>query len=73
MSVRELAELIQDRFEHHTGDRPPLSAPEHTGPAPQPHHIRVDRLAAAVGTPDTPIVEAIDELVTFCLTNQARL
>ena len=73
MTVRGLAELVQDRFQDRTGTRPPLEAPAPDGPAPRPHHIRTDRLAEAVGVATTPIDAAIDELVEFCLTNEARL
>ncbi|MGH9187050.1 MAG: NAD-dependent epimerase/dehydratase family protein [Acidimicrobiales bacterium] len=73
MTVRGLAELVQDRFAHHTGTRPVLEAPEHQGPAPRPYRVAVDKLVAQGWRAGTPLTEGIDELVRFCLDHEADL
>ena len=72
-TVRHVAELIGDRVEHHTGTRPVLEAPEHDGPPPLPYRVAVDRLAAQGLSASTPLVDGVDELVSFCLQHASEL
>jgi UDP-glucose 4-epimerase len=67
-TVRALAELVQDRFEARTGRRPPLHAPEPTGPGPAAYHLVPDRLAAHGLTAAQPLAESIDEIIELCLS-----
>ncbi len=67
LTVRGLAELVQDRFERLTGERPPLHAPPPEGSPPAPYHVAMDRLAAHGLRAATPLEAAVDELATFCL------
>jgi len=73
LTVRGLAGLVQDSFERRTGRRPPLDAPDPTGPDPRPYRIHTARLAAAAGVATTPLADAVDELVAFCLDHKERL
>jgi UDP-glucose 4-epimerase len=67
MTVRDLAELIGDRFEARTGSRPPLrTAPPEPDP-PRAYRVDVDRLAKAGWRASATIADAVDELVAFCL------
>jgi UDP-glucose 4-epimerase len=72
-TVRSLAELVQQRFAERTGTTPPLR----TGPAeadpPRPYTVSVERLATAGWRAQTALVDAVDELVGFCLENEGRL
>lgn len=72
-TVRHVAELIQDRVEARTGTRPELVAPDHVGPVPDAYRVAVDRLAAQGLAADTPLVDAIDELVGFCIDHAPEL
>lgn len=72
-TVRQLAELVQERVEARTGTRPELIAPAHTGPVPVAYRVSVDRLAGQGLTADTPLVEAVDELVGFCIDHAPEL
>lgn len=66
-TVRALAELVQQRFEAHTGVRPVLDAPDPVGPDPEPYLVDPGRLAAAGLVPQQPLAASIDELVELCL------
>ena len=70
VTIRDLAQLVQDRFEAHTGQRPELVAPEPDGPPPEPYHVDVGRLHATGFRPATPLADAVDELVAFCLARK---
>lgn len=68
MTVRQLAELVQDRLEALVGRRPPLRAPEPTGQGPAPYRIDPGRLAAAGFDAAQPLPDAIDEIIELCLS-----
>ncbi len=74
-TVLDLAHLIQDAFEEHTGRRPPLQAP----PAPPgserdaPYHVSVERLAGSGVRPAAPLQTAVAETVAFCLDHRDTL
>jgi UDP-glucose 4-epimerase len=72
-TVRHLAELVQDRVEARGGTRPELVAPDHQGPVPEPYRVAVDRLAGQGLTAGTPLVDAVDELVGFCIDHAPEL
>jgi len=73
MTVRDLAMLIGDRFEARAGTRPALhTAPPEADP-PGAYRVAVDRLADAGWRPKVDVVDAVDELVAFCLEHADRL
>lgn len=73
-TIRELAELVQDHVEVRTGRRPPLEAPPlPDGPLPPPYHVAVDRVRRAGPQLATPLSNAVDETVAFCLAEQDAL
>ncbi|HJR24914.1 MAG TPA: hypothetical protein VJ804_05540, partial [Acidimicrobiales bacterium] len=65
-TVRALAELVQDRFEAATGQRPPLEAPDPVEPGPAPYHLDPSRLAAHGVTAGQPLADSIDEIIDLC-------
>lgn len=67
MTVRALAELVQERFEARTGTRPPLRAPAPEGRNPEPYVVDASRLASLGFTAEVPIGEAIDSIIDLCL------
>lgn len=69
LTVRALAELVQDRVEVHTGTRPTLQAPPADGPDPAPYTVDPGRLAALGLRAEVPISAAVDELVALCLAH----
>lgn len=71
-TVRALAELVQDRWEAATGERPPLEAPEPTGPGPEAYHLSPARLAAHGFRAEQPLAESVDEIVALCRTHLRR-
>lgn len=73
MTVRALAELVQDAFERRTGDRPELSAPAHEGPEPEPYWVSVERAAEHGLRAETPVGQAVDETVAFCIEHKEAL
>ena len=73
LTVLQLARLVQDAFEARTGQRPPLHAPAHAGPRPDPWCIRVERLAKHGLTAESPLRDSIGELVAFCLEHRSQL
>ena len=46
MTILDLAALVQDAIEEHTGSRPPLDAPAATAVRPDAYHVDIGRLAA---------------------------
>lgn len=73
VTVRTLAEIIQERFTVLTGNRPELLAPPPEGPADEPFRVAVDRLAAHGCAPRVPLADAVDELIHFCLKHEDDL
>lgn len=72
-TVRELAEMVSDAFEQHTGERPPLRAPEPTSDPPAPYHVSVQRAAQHGLRFDDPLRDAVAETVRFCLEHRDEL
>ena len=73
LTVRALAELVQDAFERHTGMRPELRAPEPGDERPEPYHVSVERAAERGLRPQAPVEDAIDETVRFCIEHKEAL
>lgn len=71
--VRSLAELVQDRVEQTCGWRPVLDAPEPTGEPDEPYVISVDALGAHGLRAETPLKDAVDEIIDHCARHQAAL
>jgi UDP-glucose 4-epimerase len=69
MTVRALAELVQDRVEAATGVRPVLRAPAPDGAAPEPYHVDPGRLAALGQAARVPISDAVDAIIELCRQN----
>jgi UDP-glucose 4-epimerase len=69
MTVRSLAELVQDRVEARTGIRPPLRAPEPTAPGPEPYRVDTTRLRDLALEARTPVADAIDDLLEVCFSS----
>lgn len=67
MTIRALAETIQDVAEARLGDRPRLIAPEPSGPPPRPYTVHVERLASTDHGLPGEIREALDETLAFCI------
>lgn len=72
-TIRSVAEVVQETFERLTGFRPPLEAPDPSGPPPRAHHVSVERLAAQGLSAPTPVAESIEELARFCLDHEDTL
>ncbi|CAN5529132.1 NAD-dependent epimerase/dehydratase family protein [soil metagenome] len=70
VTVRALAEIIQERFTAITGKRPDLHAPAPDGPGDEPFRVAVDRLAGHGWAPQVPLADAVDELIHFCLKHE---
>jgi UDP-glucose 4-epimerase len=66
MTVRALAELVQDRYEHATGQRPALEAPDPVDPDPEPYRLDPSRLAAQGIEAGQPLADSIDEIIDLC-------
>ena len=73
MTVRALAELVQDRVEAATGQRPSLCAPAPEGPDPEPYHVDTGRLAALGYEAVVPVTDAIDALIQLCLAHASEM
>jgi UDP-glucose 4-epimerase len=73
MTVRALAELIQETFARCTGERPELTAPEPGPDRPRPYHVSVERLASHGLRADTPLEDAVEETVRFCVEHKEAL
>jgi UDP-glucose 4-epimerase len=71
--VREVAELIAVEFEHQTGRRPPLDAPDPEPDPPGPYRVRVDRARSHGLELGDPLDEALAETVRFCLEHREEL
>lgn len=74
-TVRDVATMVQDSFERHTGTRPELRAPapEPEAERPKPYHVSVERLASYGLRAQTPIEEAVDETAQFCIEHKEAL
>jgi UDP-glucose 4-epimerase len=72
-TVRDLALMIQDQFEHQTGVRPELRAPEPEPDPPGPYYVSVDRMARHALQLAAPIEPAVAETVRFCLDHREEL
>ena len=73
MTIRDLAGVIQDAFARCTGERPELHAPDPEGPGPEPYHVSVERAAAHGQRADTPVADAVEETVRFCIEHKEAL
>lgn len=73
MTIRDLAGLIQDAFERVTGIRPELTAPEPGPNRPDPYFVSVERTARRGVTADTPVADAVEETVRFCIEHKEAL
>jgi UDP-glucose 4-epimerase len=71
--VRHLAELVQDGFARQTGRRPTLRAPVPEHGPPEPYRVSVERATGHGLRLDTPLEDAIDETVAFCIEHRAAL
>jgi UDP-glucose 4-epimerase len=73
VTVRSLADLIAETYEHLTGSRPPVEAPQDSTPAVEPYKIDVHRLGEVGVAIRTPLAAAVEETVRFCLNYQRAL
>jgi UDP-glucose 4-epimerase len=73
VTVRHLAEMIQDSFEAYGLPRPELHAPEPPSELPGPYRVDVGHLATLGVSADTPLRAAIDETVQFCVAHRQAL
>ena len=73
MTVRSLAERVQDGFAAATGRRPPLLAPDPEPHAAGPYRVSTERAAAAGLRLESPIEPAVAETVRFCLDHRQEL
>ena len=72
-TVRDVAELVQERVAVHTGGRPDLHTAPPTPDAPGAYTVAVDRLAATGWRAASPLADAVDELVAFCVRHEEDL
>jgi UDP-glucose 4-epimerase len=72
-TVRGLAEMVQDAFERSTGTRPELHAPEPGPERPEPYHVAVQAMADHGLEGRTPLEDAVEETVRFCLDHREEL
>jgi len=72
-TVRRLAELVQEAFERCTGTRPELRAPEPGPSRPEPYLVSVERAAGHGLRSETPLEDAIEETVRFCIEHREAL
>jgi UDP-glucose 4-epimerase len=73
ITIRDLAGLVQDAFERHTGARPELHAPPADGEPPEPYEVSVEKAASVGLNARTPVAEAVDETVRFCLEHKEAI
>src|SRR4051794_7470880 len=72
-TVRDLAGLVQDAFEDLTGARPELHAPEADEDHPDAYRVSVEAAARHGLRAVTPLEEAVEETVRFCIENKKAL
>lgn len=70
VSIRSLAELVQDEVERQTGQRPELIAPDPEGQQASTFDVDVGRLASLGLAPSTPLADAVAETVAFCVAHR---
>lgn len=73
MTVRQLAELIQEMAGSRLGHRPPIYAPPVSGASEPRWTVAVEKLDAAGYRLPTDIRGAIDETVRFCIERKDQL
>jgi len=73
VTVRGLAEMIQDAFERCSGRRPELHAPEPGAERPAPYRVCVQRAAEQGLRATRPLPAAVEETVRFCLEHREEL
>ena len=73
VTVRALAELIRSRFEALGEPAPELVAPPLPDNPPGPYRVDISHLAELGVTTPTPLVDAVDETVRFCLAHRSTL
>jgi UDP-glucose 4-epimerase len=73
LTIRNLAGLVQDAFERRTGTRPELRAPDPGPERPEPYRVSVDRAASHGLKAETPVADAVDETVRFCIEHKEAL
>ena len=73
LTVRGIAELVQDRFEERTGTRPALRTAPPIDDPPAAYTVSPDLLAAAGWRASSSVADGVDELVAFCIDNKEDL
>jgi UDP-glucose 4-epimerase len=73
VTVRALAEMIQDAFERCSGERPELHAPAPEADRPKPYHVSIDRVAGHGLRASSPLEDAVEETVRFCLEHREEI
>ena len=73
MTVRALAQMIQDGFEQETGRRPDLHAPEPEDDPAGPYYVSIERAAQHGLRVQGRLDDAVLETVRFCLDHRAEL
>ncbi len=73
MTIRGLAELVQEAYESITGVRPPLLAPEAPQQVSRPYRVAIDRLGACDLSPTSTVRSAVEETIRFCIDHKERL
>jgi UDP-glucose 4-epimerase len=73
LTIRGLAGLVQDSFERCTGTRPQLHAPEPSPERPEPYYVSVDRAASHGLKAETPVADAVEDTVRFCIEHKEAL
>ncbi len=73
VTIRALAEMIQDAFERCSGRRPELHAPDPGPERPAPYRVCVQRAAEHGLRASRPLSAAVEETVRFCLEHREEL
>jgi UDP-glucose 4-epimerase len=73
LTIRSLAELVQDRIEATCGWRPEIEAPPATGEAPAAYTVDPGKLAAVGLQASVSLTEAVEEIVEHCTKHEATL
>lgn len=73
ITVRALAELVQDAFERATGTRPELRAPSPQGERPEAYRVATEKAARYGLRATTPVAEAVEDTVRFCIEHREAL